>query len=141
MFIDKLISVKVKKTNAMLKLNRRCISCLDGLMLRKLFIDFVFSILTTSWVWASIMSTIFEKICNHFGKCATMSCKICGGFNLLIYSERIWQLHANKVSKYEGRDFQTNFFYFRAIKTWNKLPRETAHSISNESFKNKLDEA
>ena len=141
MFIDKLISVKVKKTNAMLELIRRSISCLAGLLLRKLFIDFILSILTISWVWTNIMSTIFEKIFNHFGKCATLSCKTCGGFHLLIYSERIWQLYANKAPKYKGRGLQANFFYFRTIKTWNELPKEIVHSTSNDSFKNKLDQA
>ena len=46
-----------------------------------------------------------------------------------------------KAPKDGASGLQTNFFYFRTIKTWNELPKEIVHAKSIGSFKNKIDEA
>ena len=47
----------------------------------------------------------------------------------------------NWYGKHPKMTWEANFFYFQTIKTWNALPKEIAHTMSINSFKNKLDEA
>ena len=74
---DKHILVKIKKADAVVGLTRRSLRILTVLCSENYSLPFK----TISWV---LENNIFEKICNHFGKCATPSYKTCGWISFLV---------------------------------------------------------